>query len=860
MLKIAKSEFNNMLKLGICQPSSSPWASPLHMAKKKNGQWRPCGDYRRLNAQTVHDQYPVPHIQDFTQTLSGKRLYTVLDMTKAYNQIPIHPDDRPKTAIITPFGLFEFNVMTFGLRNAAQSFQRYMNNLFRDLEFVFIYIDDICIASKNIEEHKNHVKIVLERLRQQSIKINIAKCQFAQEQVTFLGHELSINGIKPPKDKVSAILNFKKPEKACELRRFMAMVNFYRRFLPHAAETMGQMQKLIKGNKKNDNSKLFWTPESNKSFDSCKDSLAQAIYLCHPRENAQLILNVDASNFAVGAALNQLHNGTLEPLSFYSKRMTDTQKRYSTYDRELLAIYQSVKFNKFMIEGRACIIYTDHKPLTFAFSQKPEKASPRQVRHLCFIAQFTTVIRHVAGRDNVVADTLSRIEEIRTAHFDAKHLAELQLRDAELRTILNDKDNPLILKKVNFDDSNAQIYCDISTNHVRPFITKSMRRGIFHLIHDLSHPGVKTTIREITKRFIWPGIKKDVNKWAKSCLQCQSSKISQHNKTALGKFTEPDSRFQNIHIDIVGPLPISDGYKYLLTCIDRFSRWPVAIPIRDITSETVVKSFIKDWISNYGIPNKITTDQGRQLESNLFNELAKRFGIKHIHTTAYHPQSNGMIERFHRTMKTALKCHSNSTWTDALPLIMLGLRTSIKENLGISAAEMLYGTNLKIPGDFITDIPTNESTPEFIRQLKHSMDQIKSIPGTNHSNNKCFIQKELELSDYVLLRDDSVKSPLQRPYSGPYKVIKRSDKTFDILIKNKTVTVSKDRLKAAYLLDSGENNHMLNKDSTPSLVSIPKEKTNTSDNRSEKKVTIIFPPAETRTRSGRTVHKPKRFQ
>lgn len=143
MLSVAKTEFENMLKLGICQPSSSPWASPLHMAKKKNGQWRPCGDYRRLNAQTIHDQYPVPHIQDFTQTLSGTTLFTVLDLTRAYNQIPIHPDDREKTAIITPFGLFEFNVMTFGLRNAAQTFQRYMNNIFGDLDFVFVYIDDI---------------------------------------------------------------------------------------------------------------------------------------------------------------------------------------------------------------------------------------------------------------------------------------------------------------------------------------------------------------------------------------------------------------------------------------------------------------------------------------------------------------------------------------------------------------------------------------------------------------------------------------------------------------------------------------------------------------------------------------------
>ncbi|CAH8848022.1 unnamed protein product [Trichobilharzia szidati] len=409
------------------------------------------------------------------------------------------------------------------------------------------------------------------------------------------------------------------------LRTFLGMVSYYRRFVPQCAHILLALTNLLKSKSQT----FSMTPEAREAFQNIKSAIADATMLVHLDVHLPLSISVDASNTAIGAVLQQLVHTSWIPVAFFSRKLSAAEARYSTFGRELLAIYAAIKHFRHFVECRKFTVFTDHQPLTYALHTTTDRYSLRELRHLDYISQFTSDIRHISGVDSAVADALSRICTMSAPPtIDLKQMAQRQLTELDLDKLSSN--TSLHIKRIPLVDSEGTILCDLSTGTPRPIVPPSLRRTVFDSLHNLSHPGIRATDKLVSARFVWPGINRDVRIWARACVPCQRGKVHKHNITPVGSFSTPDARFSHVHLDIVGPLPPSNGHCYLLTCVDRFTRWPEAIPIADTTAETICRVFMERWVAQFGCPSTVTTDRGQQFESTHFKKLLELLGCKRI--------------------------------------------------------------------------------------------------------------------------------------------------------------------------------------------------------------------------------------
>ena len=828
-----RNEINIMLEQKIIVPSSSPYASRIVVVPKPNGRVRVCGDYRALNAITQPDRYPMRHIHDFAQQLNNCIIFSTIDLVSAFHQIPLAESDRNKTAITTPFGLYEYTRLPFGLRNAPSTFQRFIDIVLRDLDFVFAYQDDILVASKNENEHVTHLDILFNKLAEFGLTINMDKSTFFKNEVKFLGHKISKDGISVLEEKLDAIINYPVPSSVKSLKRFLGMVNFYRRFIPNAAKFMASLHDLEKvdGN-------FEWSTERMADFEQVKSLLSKRIKLAYFDPKAKLVLKADASGNGVGAVLEQNSGGSVKPLGFFSKKLKENELNLPTFDKELLALFLAIRHFEYLLEARTFTAFTDHRPLVNALLTKNNtKRSLVQMRQMAYILQFTSDIRYIEGHKNIVADALSRVnvDEIQTSsssiiesntpstssntesnpsssssNTESNSSSSSNIEELSIERIIDEQVKnkeemdeylnhfPEKIRKQKYNHGLLLVHVD--EQKIRPVIPKSLYEQIIKLCHGICHYSANRTINEVTNRYFWKSMKKITKDYCRRCVDCQQSKIIRHTITKPVQIEIPTGRFIHINMDIVGPLPVSknSGNRYLLTCIDRFSRWAEAWPIQDISAETVAKKFVNEWVSRYGVPEKVTTDRGSQFQSELYRNFAKLLGVELISTSAYNPRANGMVERFHRTMKTAIKA-SAADWEEVLPLIMLGLRTIVREDLKASSAELLYGEKLRIPADLLSNREIDDiASLDFIEKLKQKMSLAKSVVTRPSIDNRNYLPPDLSTAKFVFIRKENTKS-LDRPYLGPFEVVKRNKFSYVLKGSKGNFDVSISRLKPALL-------------------------------------------------------------
>ena len=629
--EVIKEHMNDLCKRGAAIRGASEYVAPIVLVPKKNKKLRVCVDYSRLNAQTMSLNYPIPLIRDLAFHLRPEhQWYSVLDLQEAYYSLPLTQRASERAAIITRDGVFKPLRTQFGLKNAPAAFCEMVATMVRGLEeFVFFYLDDFIVYSKTITDHVHHVRLLLDRLNKYGMSIQPEKCHFCEEEVNFLGYQISKEGFLPLENNVKALREITPPTNLQELRRFLGMVNYYHNFVPELARILAPLHQLLQGHKRPKKRKIEWLGTHQQAFEQAKEALANVTHLAFDNPLKKLILTTDGSGTHCGAVLETPVGKELSPLAFFSKPFAATTRTRSAFNRELTALYLSVKHFKNVIRGRDLLVRTDHKALVNAVQNGHGEHSVHEQRMLNYITEYGPSMEHIAGQDNPVADTLSRpnvVNDLTVTQWQLPPVTEFARYQDEdpdmLETvddIKNSTDMELLVKQVDGLPLYGVVDKEQEGSKFRPIVPKILQSAVFHVFHDCLHQGVEKSIDVILRHYFWKSLKKDIETWVKYCPKCQTCKVSRHNRQVLENFPGNPERLGTIHMDIVGPLtPSSEDHHYLLTMRDRNTGFSRIMPMMDKSTSSVVQAFKLGWISIFGVPNKVVTDNGGEFISEDF--------------------------------------------------------------------------------------------------------------------------------------------------------------------------------------------------------------------------------------------------
>ena len=759
--EVLKQYIKENLAKGFIRPSESPAGYPVVFQKKKDGTLRVCVNYKKLNAVTIRNSYPLPLITEIMELVKGARYFTKLDLRSAYNLVRISAGDEYKTAFRTKYGHYEYLVMPFGLKNAPAVFQSFINSVLRPFleKFVILYLDDILIFSNTLEEHHNHVRQVLEKLIENNLYAKLSKCEFDKDKVEFLGHVISGKGISTDPNKIKSIEEWPVPKSVKDVQRFVGLCNYYRRFVENFANIAKPLHQLTKKN-----IKFEWTEKCNIAFLELKKRLTTAPILAYPNFEKPYIVECDASNVAIGAILSQKDdNNKLHPVAYYSRSLNNAEINYSITEKELLAIKEAFSTWRHLLLGakHKITVYTDHRNLLYTLGGKV--GNQRQHRWHLFFQEYNFELIYRQGRKNGKPDSLSRRPDYLNKTFEEKPEYILDIKNVKEIPSFMTIENDLIDKIIEYtkDDETAKdIHLYFHPNNAnqgyfyRPFrkmnkfkiknnmiyygnliyIPEKLRLEILMKYHEkpaAGHLGIKRTLELITRNFWWPKIHIDVAKFVRSCETCARNKINRHRRYGLLQpLDTPDRPWKSIEIDFLCGLPSSRGYTVIMVVVDRFSKMIHLIPFKKIPdAKETAKAFMENIYRLHGLPKDIYTDRGSQFTSTLWQELMEMLGVKTIIATTDHHETVGQVERSNAFIEQYLRCYSRAyyhdDWIDWIYLAEFAYNNSINESTKETPFFINYGFHPSMDENFIlSELDTNL---KIARDISDNFNHIKDV-------------------------------------------------------------------------------------------------------------------------------------
>lgn len=903
---------------GLIEKSDSPYSAQTVLVKKKSGKWRMCVDYRKLNEKTIKDAYPLPRIEDNLDSLAGARMFSTLDCNMAYHQIELEEKDKIKTAFATPLGgLYHYVTMPFGLCNAPATFQRVAEKALEGLQWkiAVLYLDDIIVFSHDFESHIKNLELVLDRMITAGLKLKPSKCTFFQSETNFLGHVISENGVKTDPSKVEVIKNLKSPICLKELRSFLGLTSYYRKFIKDYSEIAQPLYVLTKKNVP-----WTWSAECETAFRTLKEKLTTAPILAYPKvDGGEFTLDCDASSMSIGAVLSQEQAGCERVIAYASRTLCKAEQNYCVTKLEMLAVVFFTKHFKHYLLGRHFRVRTDHGSLRWLSRFKePDGQVQRWLEQL---SQFDFDIIHRPGTKHRNADFLSRVvhgehdlcrqckmpftdtlsdsdsikgasgaesvgvqEEQGTpivgALFDADtdsdsedetepnqfhaprdstpkvrrkrgrkanrpasakqksepeneltvdKLLEYQEQDQDIRFVRNlklENASKPEWAKISHESSAIKFWIarwDLLALHGgllcikweyseedirwRVCVPKGVVPSIMWYIHDAhvsGHMGIKKSYEKAKQcPFFWKGMRQSVVDYVRCCELCGESNNPPALKRHYLRSYVVGHRFERIAMDLAGPFPRShNGHSYILVIGDYFTKLVEIFPLSDMTAVTVAECVVRGWIKRYGCPREIHSDQGRQFESAVFQEVCKLLEISKTRTTPLHARSDGFIERMNRSIQNILSklVESNQKdWDTHLDFITMAYNSTPQESTGYSPYHLLYGEEITIPLDLLSPVISEEVgqkeqlVTEYASNLQNRLKDTYSFVQKNL--NKASVRQKRQYDTRVKAYDfnegdlvwrnqkqclHGMKTKIKRHWTGPWKI---TNKICDVLFR-----------------------------------------------------------------------------